>query len=165
MNETTIRIGTLVRGFGIKGEVKVRILTDFPMERFKPGKVLIHELEGKQIELTVETVRFHQEHALIKFVGYPDLTSVEPLIKGDLRVEAKELESKDTILYFQLLDCAVYTESRLIGRVSEVFDNGRHPILRVKTDGKDVLIPYVKAFIAAVDVDAKTIQVNWMEGL
>lgn len=166
MEKDKIKVGTCVRGFGIKGEVKVRILTDFPLERFKLGNTLHHELNGKWTDLVIETVRYHQDHALLKFEGYPDLTAVEPYIKGDLYVQRDEIDTKDVVLYFQLVDCEVKDESgKLIGTISEVFDTGKHPILRIKTETRDVLVPYVPTFIIKADIKHKSVIIRWMEGL
>ena len=44
-------------------------------------------------------------------------------------------------------------------------DTPAHPILRVKAENRDILIPFVEKFIAGVDIDEKRIDVDWMEGL
>lgn len=161
-----VRIGTIVRGFGIKGEVKVRILTDFPMDRYQVKKPLMHSLNGNQTTLTIETVRYHQNHVLLKFKGFEDLTAVEPLVLGDLLVSTDTIKQDDTLYFYQLEGCQVMDESgNSKGTVSEVFDGGKHPILRVKTFGKDVLIPFVPAFIKEVNKEDHIITVHWMEGL
>jgi 16S rRNA processing protein RimM len=52
----------------------------------------------------------------------------------------------------------------VLGAVAEVIDNGAHPILRVRpADGApgERLIPWVPAFVDAVDVAARRIDVDW----
>jgi len=161
-----VRIGTIVRGFGIKGEVKVRILTDFPMDRFKVKKTLMHTLNDVQISLVIESVRYHQNHVLLKFKGYEDLTSVEPLVLGDLFIPTDTLQEDKTVYFYQLEGCTVIDEAgELKGTVTEVFEGGKHPILRVKSSSKDILIPYVPLFIKNVNKETHVITVQWMEGL
>ena len=116
--------------------------------------------------MVVESVRYHQEHALIKFVGYPDLTSVEPLAQSDLYVDRSSIDTKETVYYFQLMNMEVVDENdKHIGIVSDVMETPAHTVLRIKTDEKDILIPYVDAFIIKVDEKKNRITIKWMEGL
>lgn len=66
--EPEIVIGTVVAPFGIKGEVKVRVETDFP-ERFEGLKQVWLGSPGQGQMTWIESVRFHQGVALIKFKG------------------------------------------------------------------------------------------------
>ena len=166
MTNEKIRVGRIVKGFGIKGEVKVKIYTDFPEKRFKSKKTLYIERDTGFLDVVVESVRYHQEHALIKFVGYPDLTSVEPLAQSDLYVDRSSLDTKETVYYFQLMNMEVVDENdKHIGIVSDVMETPAHTVLRIKTDEKDILIPYVDAFIIKVDEKKNRITIKWMEGL
>ncbi len=158
-----ILIGEITKGFGLKGEAKVRVFSAEPEKRFKRKAVLLYENAGKEMELTIESVRFHQAAVLLKFVGYPDLTSLEPLIKGKLFISSDDLPK--AVYVYQLKECSVYNEQdELIGPVIEVIENTQL-ILRVKTKTRDVLIPYVPVFIKSVDIDLKKITIIWMEGL
>lgn len=166
MTNEKIRVGRIVKGFGIKGEVKVKIFTDFPEKRFKSKKILYIERDAGFLDVTIESVRYHQEHALVKFIGYPDLTSVEPLAQSDVYVDKSSIDTKEAVHYFQLMNMEVYDDSdKLIGIVSDVMETPAHAILRIKTEAKDVLIPYVDAFILKVDTKKNRINVKWMEGL
>ena len=46
-----LSIGSIQKPFGIKGEVKVFLKTDFVKERFKPGTEITLELNGKSKHL------------------------------------------------------------------------------------------------------------------
>ena len=63
------------------------------------------------------------------------------------------------------IHCEVYVDQNLIGTVKEVMDMPAHPVLRIKTNDTDVLIPFVETFIVNVDLDSKRIDVKMMEGL
>ena len=85
-------------------------------------------------------------------LGNPDLTSVEPLAQSDVYVDRSSIDTKETVYYFQLMDMEVVDESeKLIGIVSDVMETPAHAILRIKTEEKDILVPYVDAFINHVD--------------
>lgn len=159
----TLRIGHIGKGFGLKGELKVRSFSAEPTERFVVGQQLHWQRETEKRDLTIETVREHQGLFLIKFVGFDDLSAAEALFGGDLWIDAEVL--KPGIYVYQLKECTVIDEhGTVIGRVIDVLDYSQL-ILRVKTKDRDVLIPYVDAFIIATDPTTKTITVRWMEGL
>jgi len=163
-----LKVGTIVRGFGIKGEVKIKILTDVPEDRFKVKRKLITQLNGQEIILTVSSLRFHQDHALVTFVGYPDLTSVEPLVGASLWVKVAEI---DTALHegfysFQLIGLFAYDlEGNLLGEVTEIVPTNANDVLRIKTTMKDILVPYLPVFVKHVDIANKQIKVMLLEGM
>jgi 16S rRNA processing protein RimM len=159
----TLRIGHIGKGFGLKGELKVRSFSADPFERFVKGAELLWQRADDQRWLTIETVREHQGVFMIKFAGFDDLTAAEALFGGDLFMDAKLLEPG--IYVYQLRECTVVDDQgKLIGPVIEVLDYSQL-ILRVKAKDRDVLIPYVDAFIVKTEIATKTITVRWMEGL
>ena len=52
-----------------------------------------------------------------------------------------------------------------LGTVSEIIETGANAILRVKTKDKDILIPFVRAFVKEFDRKNKVMKVELMEGL
>ena len=161
-----IRVGKILRGFGIKGEVKVQIITDEPEKRFKVKKVLYLKQDETFSPVTITSVRYHQNNVLLSFADHPDLTSVEGYHGCELFVDRKDIKSKDSVYAFELMNVSVYKEDgTLVGVVSDILDTGAHIVLRIKTDAKDVLIPYVDRFIVSFDQTKNILVIRWMEGL
>ena len=161
-----IRVGKILRGFGIKGEVKVQIITDEPEKRFKVKKVLYLKQDETFSPVTITSVRYHQSNVLLSFADHPDLTSVEGYHGCELFIDRKDIKSKDSVYAFELMNVSVYKEDgTLIGVVSDILDTGAHIVLRIKTDAKDVLIPYVDRFIVRFDQTKNILVIRWMEGL
>ena len=161
-----IRVGKILRGFGIKGEVKVQIITDEPEKRFKVKKVLYLKQDETFSPVTITSVRYHQSTVLLSFADHPDLTSVEGYHGCELFVDRKDIKSKDSVYAFELMNVSVYKEDgTLVGVVSDILDTGAHIVLRIKTDAKDVLIPYVDRFIVRFDQTKNILVIRWMEGL
>lgn len=79
--------------------------------------------------------------------------------------EALPALAADELYWADLEGLAVVNrEGVVLGAVAEVIDNGAHPILRVRpADGApgERLIPWVPAFVDAVDVAARRIDVDW----
>lgn len=52
-------------------------------------------------------------------------------------------------------------EGEELGNVVEVFSNGAHEILRVRSISQEWLIPLVPDFVSSVDVEAAKVTVDW----
>lgn len=166
---TMIKIGVLTNTHGIRGEVKIKSLSDFTDIRFAKGKTILIQHNEEQLPLTIQTIRETKGMLLVKFEEYDHINQVEGL-KGDYIVidESKlhELE-EDEAYFFELMNCQVEDmQGNDLGTVVEVIETGANAILRVRNQsGKDVLVPYVKAFVKAFDKEQKKIQIELMEGL
>lgn len=164
MTKKKIPIGKIVRAFGIKGEVKVALLTDIPLKRFAHNQVLEVKLHTTQQKVTVESFRMHQNHGLVKFVGLDSINDVEDLVQGTIFIEI-DPNQEDRITQFDCIGCIVKEDKTVIGTVVDVLDMPAHPLLKVQTQTKDVLIPLVDAFVLAIDKENKIIQIQSIEGL
>ena len=160
-----IKIGKVVNTFGLKGELKIESYTDFPNERFRKGQILhIDSAEGFQ-QVTVLRKREHKGFLLVSFQGLEDINLVEKF-KGYLVYISKDRIHElpaGQYYYFQLKGCSVHDQNHFIGTVENV-ESGYQTILRIRTDEKEILVPYVDAFVKDVDVSNKRIDVNLIEG-
>ncbi|MGL4248869.1 MAG: PRC-barrel domain-containing protein, partial [Lactococcus garvieae] len=60
----------------------------------------------------------------------------------------------------------VYENDQLIGQVSEILQPGANDVWVVKRKGKrDLLLPYIPPVVLNVDLQAKRVDVEIMEGL
>lgn len=48
-----------------------------------------------------------------------------------------------------------------LGTIEAMVSNGAHPVLQVLADGKERLVPFVPGVIERVDLEARSVQVNW----
>jgi 16S rRNA processing protein RimM len=162
-----IKIGQIVRPFGLKGEVKIKLFTDFPDQRFTVGMPLLLTGEKSNVDVVVASFRMHQGFALVSFEGKPSIDDVEIYRNFEVSIDEDKIEhNEDEIYYFDLVGCAVVDEKGVsLGTISEVIDTPAHAIIRIKREGKDILIPYVDAFIMDEDMDAKKIIVRLIEGM
>lgn len=162
-----LNIGVVQKPHGIKGEVKIFPKTDFVKERFQKGLKVEFVLNNKSQILEIESSRMHQGSVLVKFVGLDNLNDVEFFHKGELFLDKSyrhEL-SKGEYYFSDLEGCDVYSNLEKIGVVLQMIDNPAHPIMRIKLEDREVLVPYNKVFVAGVFMDVKRIDINWMEGL
>ena len=164
---TLINIGSIQKPHGIKGEVKVFLKTDFAKERFKKGNTITLKLNGKEENLTVESFRMHKGSLLVKFAGLDSLNDVEFHHKGELYIEDETRHKlpKDEYYFSDIVGLIAYNEGKVLGEVIEMIDNPAHPIMRIKTTERDVLVPFLKVFVLGVDLDEKRVDIKWLEGL
>lgn len=133
---------------------------------------------------TVTKSRPHSATVVAQFQGFDDRDFAEKLKAHTVWVSRSEFPSvdEDEHYWVDLIGCLLYGDhngqSVLVGQVANVFDNGAHAVLEVHTgflndqaqfishlDAKQrpvvELVPFVEAYIDAVDNKAKTILSSW----
>lgn len=163
-------IGTIINTHGIKGEVKIRSCSDFDEVRYKKGNTVYLKEENSLTELKVRSFRVHKGFPLVSFEGLNSINDVEKYRDCDVVIDADERQPlpEGDYYYSDLEGMDVYDEAgSRIGRCSSVEPTlGAQNNLRITLeDGRQVLIPYVPAFIRSVSIDENRIIVNLMEGL
>ncbi|MCL5960801.1 MAG: ribosome maturation factor RimM [Chloroflexi bacterium] len=158
-------VGEIVGTFGIHGEIKARILSEFP-NRFKTLETVY--VGGEHRPHRVEGVRYHKGHVILKLEGYDD-----PERAGELRgallfvpvEEAVPLE-QDQYYHYQVVGLDVWTETgQFIGRVVEVLTSAANDVFVVQGNGKEILIPAIKEVVKKVDPDARRLEIRPLPGL
>jgi 16S rRNA processing protein RimM len=151
--------------FGVRGELKLdasRIGDD----AVRPGIAVTLTLpDGATRALTVSAVRRHQDRPLIRFAGIDDATAAEALAGATLTIARADAPlAPDEYFDDDLIGCRIVDEAGAErGVVSGVL---HYPIQDMLVVGNSTtLLPMVGAFIAAVDVAAKTISVTVPPGL
>jgi 16S rRNA processing protein RimM len=171
-NRTQLRVGRLVKAHGLKGALKVELYTDDPARRFTPGATFTlqvpttSEWHGKSLELV--ELRWYNTHAVAFFKDVPDRTAAETLVKAILWVEqeTEELPTEEDAWYdHQLVGLAVLRDGVRVGTVSQIDHLPAQDLLTVATETGDVLVPFVKEIVPAVDIAAGTLTVTPPPGL
>ncbi len=164
MQLVVARIG---RAHGVLGEATIEVRTDQPEDRFYIGSVLATEPTTFG-PLTITSVRDHNGTLLLGFKGVNDRNQVEELrdvlLLAEVDIEADSTE--DDFHVQQLLQCQVSTLDGLeIGLVTDVINLPGQDVLAVDYNGREVLIPFVKAIVPIVDVKNRKITVVPPAGL
>jgi 16S rRNA processing protein RimM len=182
-----IVLAHLLRPQGRKGELLAELLTDFP-ERFE-GQTRVFlatpGFNGRQAEArSAEIVEFwlpvgkNQGRVVLQFAGVETISAAETIAGLDVLVPREErLPLEDESVYIsELISCTLYDGPKLVGVVEDVqfamtADGGRRlddaaPLLAVTSpDGDEILVPFAKAFLVKVDIEAKRIEMALPEGL
>ena len=161
-------VGRIGRPHGIRGEVTVEPRTDEPDERFAPGAVL--QVDSHVAELVVERTHWHSGRLLVVFVGVADRNDAEALRGLLLHVDRDDDETPDDPDEFYdstLTGCSVeLQDGTRVGTVIEVLHLPSQDLLVVSTDDeREVLVPFLAAFVPTVDVGARLIVIDPPDGL
>ncbi len=160
-----IAVGHIGSVFGVKGEVRVTLATDFP-ERFRGLETVYLGPEARPARLL--SSRPHQDAMLVRLEGYPDRTAAESLIGLWVQVpQAEVLPLGDGEYYvFQLIGLRVRTtDGRDLGVIDEILNTPANEVFVVQGEAGEVLIPYINDVIAEERLDAGEIIVHPVPGL
>ena len=167
-------VGRVGRPHGIRGEVTIEVRTDEPDRRFADGAVLRAEPPRGSVsplrELSVAGSRWHRSTLLVSFEELPDRNAAEAargiLLFASVDV-AESPDDPDEFYAHQLVGLAAYDEAGThLGEVSALVRGGAQDLLTVRTpDGRDALVPFVKALVPEVDLAAGRVVVADRPGL
>lgn len=166
--EQMYNVGKIVNTHGVRGEVKVKRITDFA-ERFAIGETLYVMENGDFLPLVIDGHRVHKGFDLIHFERYDNINDVEHFKGAYLTISEEQLTEleEDAYYYHEIIGCDVYTHSgEKVGTIKEILAPGANDVWVVqKANGKEVLIPYIEDVVKAVDTDEKKVVIEPMEGL
>jgi len=157
--ETDLRIGRVRSAHGIKGALRVELLTDFP-DRFAPGREL--DVAGRR--MTVARSAEQPDGLLVTFEGIDDRTAAEQLIGAYCTVpldEARPLPANQ-YYHFQLVGLKVFDTraARELGEVAEVLTYPANDVLRVTDGSHEVLIPMIRSVVRSITLSEGRITVE-----
>jgi 16S rRNA processing protein RimM len=170
-------VGRVGRAHGVRGEVRVAVLTDDPDRRFEPGARLwvetprqFHTSTAPVGELTVQAVRRHQERLLVTFDQVVDRGAAEALAGAHLVARVARDEptgDDDTWFDHQLTGLRVrLTDGTDIGRVGRLDHGAAQDLLVVEgRHGGQALVPFVARIVPEVDVAGGVIILDPPPGL
>lgn len=169
LNNDRVVVAELLRPRGNKGEVLAASQTDVPgrLESLKQGWVTLRGGDSRQI--AIEEAWQHKEHWVLKFAGVDSISAAEEFSGLDLwvpRTERARLPEgeffRTDLMGFSVLNADT---SQAVGTVVGWQQYGGPPLMEVKAENREVLIPFVDQICTAVDLEKRTILVNPPEGL
>jgi 16S rRNA processing protein RimM len=163
-------VGRVVKAHGVTGELVVDVRTDDPETRFAPGTSLrARPKGGTERRLVVDSARPHGGRLLVRVDGVADRDSAEALRGALFLVDSAELppiEDPDEFYDHQLEGLRVRTTAGAdVGTVAEVLHTAAGELLSVRTEDREVLVPFVGAIVASVSLADQVIEIDPPEGL
>ncbi len=163
-----ITIGKVVKPFGVKGEMRIEPMTDFP-ERFKGlDRVYLVAPSGKEVACEVRSVRNTGSILFIQLAGYDSPEKAKSINGWLIKIPEEEaVPLPEGIFYwFEIIGMEVISESgEKLGTIVDVFETGSNDVYVMKKGRKETYIPATKEIVKQVDRKAKRMVIHLMDGL
>lgn len=164
-----LSVARILNFHGIKGEAKVGY-TKGKEDQLLGIKTFLIEKEGKEIFLTVERVRFHKQHAIIKFKEINSVEEVQALKNETLKAEktfVQEYLEDDEYLIDDLVGLDVYNmQEEYIGKIKYLVSQTGSELLSIEdANKKQHLVPFVKKLVPVVDLKKQIVVIDEIPGL
>ena len=176
----------LLRPQGRKGEILADLLTDFPERFTRRGRLFLAEPrfqgpieEARSVEITASWLPKGKNEGRIVFAvaGCSDIEQASLLAGLDLLTPREDrIRLPDDEVYISdLVGCDLFDGARHAGIIQDVrfptSADGRKrldvaPLLILRApDGSEILVPFVKDFLKAVDLPQRRLMMNLPRGL
>ncbi len=160
-----IVIGRVDGPFGIRGEVKVTLLTDFPDRFDAGGEITLRPAAGRRRKRVIEASRPHKGRLLVKLTGVDSVSDAEQLRDAEIVIDRSQVAQlpDDAFYVFDIIGLRVITDDgREQGEVTEVITSGANDVYVTSTG---LCIPALKQVITGVDVGGGTMTIHPVPGL
>jgi len=164
-----LRVGRLLKAHGLKGALKLELYTDNPERRFVAGAEFTLQVpeasswHGKTV--TVREYRVMNGNSVVFFEGVDDRNAAETLVRAILWIDQDDEPEDDAWYDHQLVGLDVVRDDAVVGRLARVEHLPAQDLLVVRTDDREVMVPFVQAFVPTVDPAAGRIVITPPAGL
>lgn len=158
-----LAIGILRKPHGIKGEVVLELLTDFP-ERVTKGKK-VYLGEGYQVS-TIKSVRNSNRGLLLGLEEVDNREKAQELRNKVVYIRTREIPDLPSGKFYhhQVIGLAVFKNDKTrLGIVSDIITTGSNDVYVIKPDDeneKEILLPAIASVILKIDLKNGIMVVN-----
>ena len=159
-------IGKFRRPHGIRGEIRMTVLTDFP-DLISPGKTIFTGDQHKAY--TINGIRWHGADMLVSLKELPDRTAVEIFRNIMVYMKSKDMPELPEGEFYthQLVGLEVITDQgENLGRLKEIIITGANDVYLVESPaGKEVLLPAIDDVVLDINYEDGIMLVHIISGL
>lgn len=164
-----VAVGYVVRAKGIRGAVKVEVLTH-RLDRFDQlDRVVLQREASADLPLQIEFWRQDAPGVLIKFVGIDSPEAArERLAGGYITIAPEEVAAlpQDTYYVSDLVGCDVEDEAgKHLGRIAEVLQLPSTDVYVVREGAREFMVPAVGEFVVEVSIPRRQMVVRGVDDL
>jgi 16S rRNA processing protein RimM len=153
-----IEAGEIVTTHGVRGEVKVLCWLDDPEMLCEFDRCRISGKEYKMNE-----VRVQKTCNLVKLQGIDTMEAAQAMRGKVIELYREDIDD-EVIFAAELMGVEVYADGNLIGKITDVLDYPGNKVYVVEGE-HSYMIPAVKEFVLATDMNAETMHVKLIEGM
>lgn len=161
-----LAVGKLGRPHGVRGEIVLHVLTDFP-ERLEAGVVVFLGPDYQPVE--IQSQRSHRDALLLSLEGFHTPEAVAELTNQYLFVRAEDRPPLPEGEYYhhQMIGLQVLDEDgQVLGTLSQILETGANDVYMVlPPEGPEILLPAIEDVILEIDLDQRQILVRLLPGM
>ncbi|MFO7167677.1 MAG: ribosome maturation factor RimM [Chloroflexota bacterium] len=166
--EEVLLVGVIVAAFGLRGQVKMRTITDNVEHLHRNVRTLF--IGPKRQPYRLKNVQVPKAGtAILTLEGVTERTAAEELRGMEVTIHERDAAplAEDEYFIHDLYNLLVITEDGdEIGRVREVLETGSNEVLVVTRPGAaDALIPMIHDVVSDLDISGGRITIRPIEGL
>ncbi len=164
-----VAIGQVVRVHGLRGDVRVRSLSDVPDRFATLTQVTVERPGGARRPLAVRAARPIGNDYLVSFEGIDRPEAAAELVGSLLQIAEDRAAPLPDGQYYQhdLVGMEVRTEEGTpVGTLAEILPTGANAVFVVReAGGREQLIPATREVVRAVDVPGRLMTIRRIPGL
>jgi 16S rRNA processing protein RimM len=168
-----VLLARLIRPQGRHGELLADVLTDFPERFAERTHVWLLPAQGEALprEADLERHWSHKGRIVLKFAGVDSINDAEPYKGWHVAIPRQQRAplDGDAVYIGDLVGCRVYNETTAsdLGPLLDVArgEGGAPDMLVLEQHGEELLIPFVKAFLVGIDLEARLLRMRLPPGL
>ncbi len=163
-----IAVAKIIKPIGIRGEVKIQLLTDDGERLSLLASIWIGKDEKAVREHKILRVRQDVKQCVATLQGVETVEAAEVLRDQFLFIPKDEIVLPKEGRYFvdDVLGCEMATQDgKQVGTIVDVLTLPANDLWVVRNGEKEILIPAVKAIVKEVDVKQKRVVIDSLEGL
>ena len=160
-----LAVGRVLRPHGVRGELLLASLTDFP-EHLSENKTVY--LGEPPVPHPLTGVRIHRGQLIIRLADCHARDEADAYREQLVQIEAQSAAPLPPGLYYyhQLIGLAVYSEDgEHLGELVDVLETGANDVYVVKGPAGELLLPVIADVIRGVDLEAHRLTVHLLDGL
>jgi 16S rRNA processing protein RimM len=159
-------IGKILKPFGVRGELKVEILTEFP-DRFASLRQVFVGDDAKSF--LVERAHLHNDHtALVKLHGIDSPEDAGKFREALLYVavdDAVKLRENQVYLFQTIGLTVITTDGQTLGKIVDVLDTRANDVYVVREGAREILLPAIPDVVREINLARGEMIVKLIEGL
>ncbi|MCC6190018.1 MAG: 16S rRNA processing protein RimM, partial [Anaerolineales bacterium] len=158
-------VGRVIRPHGVRGDLLLESLTDFP-ERLREVDVVYLGEAAEPHRLSA--ARLHRGYWIVRLDGCADRDCAEQY-RGQLvqaRLASAAPLPPGQYYHHQLLGLAVVTEAgEVLGELVEILETGANDVYVVRGPQGEILLPAIRSVIREINLETRQITAHLLDGL
>lgn len=150
---------------GIRGELKCRVVTDFPKQRFRRGNTVL--IDGQPH--VIQGARLQGSAVLLKLEDVADRDAADALRNKEVQIRPQDAVAlpKGQFYWHQVIGLQVEdaTSHDILGKVTEIIETGANDVYVVRGERGEILVPAIKEVVRQIDPAAGRMLIEPLPGM